>query len=278
MRKWLATVGTLCSVMVACKSTEKGLSRAELRDINLATFWGRIDSAQCPPFFFSARFTASAKSKKHPATSFKGRLRLQRDSIIWASVQPALGIELVRFMATVPTAQIINYVSKEYLSGNYLVFSDYADFPLDFHLLQSLLLSEPFFMHPRSEYQLQVKNGLFFLCPLDYKSFDRLISEKHLAESLWSKPFLQALWISPHHYKVVRMILYDLKKHRILELRREEKNFLEGPCPLALNQDIKLQSDTFWVQLQMQYHKAEFPLELDFPFNIPENYMRQELK
>lgn len=278
MRKWLAAAGALCSGIVACKSTEKGLSRAELRDINPVTFWERLDSAKCPPFFFSARFTATAKSKKYSETSLKGRLRLQRDSIIWASVQPALGIELVRFMVTVPSAQIINYVSKEYLSGNYQVFSAYADFPVDFYLLQALLLSEPLFLHPRSDYQLQIKNGLFFLCPLDYKSFDRLINEKNPAETVWNKPFLQALWISPYHYKVVRMVLYDLKNHRLLELRREEKNFLEGPCPLALNHDIRLQSDTSWMQLQIQFHKTEFPSELDFPFNIPENYIQQELK
>lgn len=278
MKKWLTAFGTLWSVLLACKSSEKGLSRAELREINPTTLWERIDSAKCPSFFFSARFTVTAKSKKQPETSLKGRLRLRTDSLIWASVQPALGIELVRIMSSLSSAQIINYVSKEYLSGTYKVFSDYAGFQVDYHLLQALLLSEPIFLHPRSEYQLQIKNGLFFICPLEYKSFDRLTGEKNPAETIWNKPFLQALWISPVHFKVVRMVLYDLKNHRILELRREEKNFLEGPCPLALYHDIRLQSDTSWMQLEMQYHKTEFPSELDFPFNIPENYVRQELK
>src|SRR5688572_8544952 len=46
-------------------------------------------------------------------------IRIKKDSVIWVSVVPALGIEVARVRITPDTIQILDRLHKEYLAGNF---------------------------------------------------------------------------------------------------------------------------------------------------------------
>lgn len=237
----------------------------------------KLDSSACRHPYFSTRFSAQVKVKGQAESQFKGKLRLQKDSVLWSSLVPALGIELARLMATPSQAELINYINREYLVGSYDFLSELTDFPVTFKTLMMLAWPGAVLLHPAEAYQVWVKGGQFFLCPVDYKMLDKLISEKNtvLPETL-RQPFVQALWISPQNLQPTRILVYDLKQNRLLEVRRDEKNYTSGSCPVPTRQELRFQSDSTWVQVHLEFSKTEFPSESDFPFSVPENFTRKD--
>ena len=73
-------------------------------------------------------------------TDFTVALRMRKDSIIWASVSPALGIEVIRFVATKDTLKFIDRIHKKYFVGDYDTLSKMLKTEIDLEVLQSLLV------------------------------------------------------------------------------------------------------------------------------------------
>lgn len=260
-----------------CKTSPPLIPRAELKEMPVTELIRKLDSAACPHPYLATRFSAQVKVKGQAESQFKGKLRLQKDSVLWTSIVPALGIEVARLMATPHQAELINYINREYLVGSYGFLSDLADFPVTFKTLMMLAWPGTVLLHPAEAYQVWVRGGQFFLCPVDYKTLDKIISEKTNAlPATLRQPFVQAVWISPQNLQPTRMLVYDLKQNRLLEVRRDEKNYTSGSCPVPTRQELRFQSDSTWVQVHLEFSKTEFPPEGDFPFNIPENFTRKD--
>lgn len=267
----------LSALLWHCKTSPPLIPRAELKEMPVSELIRKLDSSGCRNPYLSMRFSAQVKMKGQAESQFKGKLRLQKDSVMWSSIVPALGIEVARIMATPQQAELINYINREYLAGTYDFLSELANFPVTFNTLMMLAWPGTILLHPAEAYQVWVRGGQFFLSPVDFKTLDKLISEKttFLPGNL-RQPFVQALWISPQNLQPTRILLYDVKQNRLLEVRREEKVFSSGPCPLALRQEWRFQSDSTWVQIDLEFSRLEFLSEGDFPFTIPENFTRKD--
>jgi len=59
-------------------------------------------------------------------------IRIKKDSLIWFSVSPSIGIEATRVMITKDTAIVINRMDKEYYIFNFEEISRYFNFKIDF--------------------------------------------------------------------------------------------------------------------------------------------------
>ena len=87
----------------------------------------------------------SAKSKVRYQEGNKqvngtAHIRMKKDSIIWFSVAPAVGIEVSRGMITSDTVLILNRLDKEFYVFTYPEISRYFNFQVDFKLIQNILL------------------------------------------------------------------------------------------------------------------------------------------
>lgn len=60
---------------------------------------------------FSARFSATY-SEGETEASFSGTLRIRRDSIIWMSFSPAMGIEVMRAVITRDSVKILDRIHR----------------------------------------------------------------------------------------------------------------------------------------------------------------------
>jgi hypothetical protein len=67
-------------------------------------------------------------------------VRMRKDSIIWISVVPALGIEAARIVVTKDSVHMLNRLKREYFSGDYSVLKNKYKVDLNFNLLQAMLL------------------------------------------------------------------------------------------------------------------------------------------
>jgi hypothetical protein len=88
--------------------------------------------------------TASIKAKvevtEKKTQSFTANIRMVRDSIIWASLTGALGVEGARIIATKDSIHIIDKLNKIYYQKPFNYISEFVPFPLDLNFLQDILL------------------------------------------------------------------------------------------------------------------------------------------
>ncbi len=66
-------------------------------------------------------------------------LRIQKDKLIWASVS-AFGIEAARTLIKPDSVFILNKIQNEYIANDFTYLSKLIDAPVDFYLLQNLLI------------------------------------------------------------------------------------------------------------------------------------------
>ena len=124
--------------MFACKSKEKA-SRKPLEGKKTEYLLNqlKLNEFQFETISSKAEFTILQKEKK---TSFKASIRMRKDSAIWISITPALGIEMARVLITTDSVKVINRLSKEYFIGDYNYINKKFNVELVFEDIQSVLL------------------------------------------------------------------------------------------------------------------------------------------
>ncbi len=89
--------------------------------------------------FFSAR---SKIRYEDPKTTLNAtaNIRMRKDSVIWMSISPALGIEAARGLITRDSVVFMNRLNREYTVFTYEALSKRFNFDIDYKLIQSVLL------------------------------------------------------------------------------------------------------------------------------------------
>ncbi|AKD02423.1 DUF4292 domain-containing protein [Pontibacter korlensis] len=67
-------------------------------------------------------------------------IRMQKDSVIWVSVLPGLGIEAARMMLTQDSVYFMNRLKKEYAATDYGFLRNKLQVDVNFDVLQAILL------------------------------------------------------------------------------------------------------------------------------------------
>jgi len=67
-------------------------------------------------------------------------IRIKKDSVIWISVVPGLGLEAARIRITPDTIQVINRLQKQYFAGNFSMLQKKYNIAASFDLLQAMLM------------------------------------------------------------------------------------------------------------------------------------------
>ncbi|MDX5418135.1 MAG: DUF4292 domain-containing protein [Hymenobacteraceae bacterium] len=115
---------------------------------------------------------------KGETTSSGYSLRMKKDSIIWVSVLPGMGIEAARFKMTRDSVYVMNRIHKEYTATSYDFLSKRFNVDLDFNVVQAILLgnyqangSEKATNQGQVQHVQQLRENLLF---------DYFISDKNL--------------------------------------------------------------------------------------------------
>ena len=73
-------------------------------------------------------------------TNFSVTVRARKDSALWMSISPSIGIEVARLLATEDSVKFIDRLHGKYFSGDYAYISNLLHTELDFDMLQNLLI------------------------------------------------------------------------------------------------------------------------------------------
>src|SRR6476620_8459281 len=94
---------------------------------------------------FSGKMKVNFDDSRGKNNDFNAFIRVKKDSIIWVSINAALGIEAFRILITPDSVKVLNKLDKvvQFRSLSYL--QEITQLPIDFHTLQDVIIGNPVF-------------------------------------------------------------------------------------------------------------------------------------
>lgn len=209
-------------------------------------------------------------------TDFTVSLRMRKDSIIWASISPALGIEVIRFIATRDTLKFIDRLHSNYFVGGYDTLSKMLNTEIDLEILQSLLVgnSVEFYMEDE-KLRAGIDSCQYLLGTIRKRKLRKVIQKgKELKEPA------QNIWLSDSVFRISRILFREFESDREFDARF--RNFQK--VEMAEDSLMKPISIPYSIQftvkankkgtIQLEYTKVSANKPQTFPFSVPEGYER----
>lgn len=204
---------------------------------------------------------------------FKTLIRIKKDSMLWLSVTPLLGIEAARLFLTPDTIIFIDRIHKKYFAGHYDFFMEKYQIDIDFYTIQSLLTgsSIEFDDDERVRSGADRESGLYFISTnkkRKVKKYFKKEKEKKI------KNDLQVIWLEPNHFKITRLFLTDNTFNQTLAC--EYGDFILQDQQLFPGKMLFFIDSQKDIKLQVVVDKITLDAEYNLSITIPEKYEPME--
>jgi hypothetical protein len=218
--------------------------------------------------WLNVKFSATVKINK-TENSFSGTMRIRKDSIIWVSLTPALGIEAARAVITKDSIKLLNRLETTYFADDFDYLNELLKADLDFDMLQSLLIGNDFSFYENNVFKATVDGMLYKL-----STVNRMKLKKYIKSSADSLSLLtQDIWLDPETFKITKVHLKELKVNHKLEAEYSDFSKVDSLLfPFKLSFDAS--SDKEKIEILIDVSKVNTTGPLEFPFNVSSKYER----
>jgi len=190
------------------------------------------------------------KSKGN-STNLTANIRIKKDSLIWLSITPGMGIEVVRAIVTTDSIKVINRLDNKYDAYSISYIKETLGIEMDYTTLQNLIVGDVL---------------------LPFSGTDKVIT----TDDTWQVKQLH------NGLDVVTLISRIQKKVTQSEAKSEDKKYL-----LTIYKDFILTDSVLFHQeqsllvkngtdtsfIEASHQKIEFPKKsVAFPFNVPKRF------
>ncbi len=198
----------------------------------------------------SAKVKISLQNDHIRQNNITAFLRMKKDSIIWISVRPILGIEMARVVITPDSIKLLNNLKQTvYLKGAGAIDS-ILKMPMDFHLLQNLLIGNPAFI-PDKIPHLNIDSSAIFVTLAN-----AFVSNQYK----WS---LMDFLLQSSHSRM---------KDSNWFVEQQYSDYNEtGPYQFSFGRNIDVQAKEE-THIQLQFEQVNFNQQLSFPFHYNPRY------
>jgi hypothetical protein len=259
----------LCS---ACKPSQKINSPVITEEVKLKTepviaLFEKMQSASFNYTWLQAKADVAFKTEGEEEVSFDVNIRAKKDSVIWISITPILGIEFARLLITKDSISILDKLHKKYIRRDYSYLEDFLKTPVDFYMVQALLCGNYFNCLKNDKLKSVYEEApLYILSSLNKRQVKRALEEKDL-----SKPLIQDFYIDTN-YRVVKTIVEDNRFSRNLEINYSTfKSIQNTLMPMQCKINVR---DEKQMLININYSKVTTGEPQNFSFTIPEKYSR----
>ena len=260
-------VGLLLVFSWGACSTKRHVIKEPLKEAKATYLLEELAKSELQFSWFSAKFSIDYIYDKK-LTEFKGQIRISKDSIIWLSFSPALGIEMARLKITNDSVFYMNRISKTFLKGDYRFISDYLQTNIDFDILQSLIIGNDFQFYEKSKFRASIDNQEYKLSTSDRRKLKKFVKQ----DETDAKAFYQNIWLNPMNYKISRVTLKEITNDKKLDAYYSDFKDHEGQLfPFDIVFEIMADEN---IKVKVKYSRIRIDEPLTFPFSIPTKYER----
>lgn len=233
--------------MAGCRISEKTAGSSKTSALNWSSRKIRkaIENHYIHYKTLSARIHIDFKNGEKEYNNITAYLRMKKDSAIWLSIRPVLGIEMVRLLLTPDSIKLRNNLKGRVYLRSAAAIEQVLHIPFDFSMIESLLLGNPAFIPKKIKHFKTDTSGLMvtlFKDAVEYKYY-------------WSvHPFL----LEKSHFQISDSLAYanqrlsDYKKYSIGRF--------------ALTRDIQMKASSS-SNIRITFDKIKFDVPASFPFN-----------
>ncbi len=190
-------------------------------------------------------------------------MRLAKDSLIWLSARPAFGIEAARMLIRTDSAFLVNRLEKSYVALDIISLSKQVNFDGDFKTLQALFLGN---VPPLDQSVTPKKQDNFFVLNQIYDLFQSNI------------------YVSRENKKLAKMSVTENNGSNSLfidysDFQKLDKQKIPFKVSAVANFFNQKEDKTDQTKIEIKHKRIKFEdSNLSFPFSIPSNYKKKELK
>ncbi|MFM1745910.1 MAG: hypothetical protein RLZZ630_1847 [Bacteroidota bacterium] len=239
-----------------------------LQDRSVQELLDRLDSAAFKSDWINAKASVSTV-QDGSETTFNISLRGRRDSLIWISISPLLGIEVARVMITPDSVKFLNRLQGRYQAGSFESISRLLQLKVNFEAVQALVYGN-FFAYKKNENRFNsvyLEDKYYVLSSLNKKKLKRSLEERDP-----NKPVIQDISIHPSSFRILKMTVEDQKIDKTLSTEYDDfREVNGGSFPFRSTTRVEAEKELI---IRIEFGKVTAGEPQEFPFNIPANYVR----
>jgi len=268
MNKFLSVAGVVIFAIILSCNPQKQIIKAPIKEKGADYLFAQLQKNEFKFNQLNIKFSASVSVNKNN-NSFSGNLRIRKDSAIWISVSPALGIEAMRLLITTDSAKLLNRLNTTYFAGDFKYINSLLKTDLDFDMLQSFLVGNDFSTYENNVFKASVDGGQYLLSSVGRGKLKKYL--KNIADT--SKFLIQDIWMDPDNYKITRVRIKDLKENHKLDVEFSDFEKIDSMLyPKKINFNII--SDKTKIEISIDNSRITMNEPLEFPFNISSKYKK----
>ncbi len=197
--------------------------------------------------------------------SFKGNIKIQKDSLIWLTISPGLGLELGRVLIDEDSIHFINRFDKTYFRSSYPDLSKRLKSPLSYERIQAILIGNVMSDLAQKKYYSSIEAQKFVLCSMSPKQLKKIEKSRRKPNQ---EVYLAS--VNPENSKILTQEFtnYGLSQSLKIDYQDFESHNEKW---LAESLELKLEASQN-MTLNLSYSKINLNKALKFPFSVPRSY------
>jgi hypothetical protein len=213
---------------------------------------------------------ASVTSKQEDnEINFNISMRCKKDSVIWVSISPLLGIELARVMVTPDSVKVLDRLHGTYQVSSFETINKLLQLKVNFEIVQCMLLGN-FFAYKKNENKFNsvyLEDKYYILSSLTKHQLKRSLEEKDP-----NKAVIEDVYVNDTNFKVMKLNVEDQRINKSLQTDFSDfRPTSAGLFPFLSKTKITAEKN---IEITIEYGKVNVGEPQEFPFNIPNNYER----
>ncbi len=211
--------------------------------------------------FFATRFSGVA-TIDNSSFNVSGNIRIRKDSAIYVSISPLLGIEMARVLVTPDKVKIINRLDGTYYEGEVGNINNILNTQLDYYMLQSILVGNDFGHFSSDNFRVSSDKGRVFL-----QNPGRSPSSANTGGLV----FQQNLWLDSESFRITENLLYEPLTRRSMRARYERFDLVAGQH-VPREMSLTFVDPVTRAELHIQYSRTTINDTRPITFSIPDRY------
>lgn len=266
LKSAVAVLAMACLFQAAGCKTQRATLKKPLKEHGFDFLYNQMLKNQADFDCLSTKLDITYTQEKNK-TNLNGQLRIRKDSLVWITFSPALGIEAARVMLTNDSVKFMNRLSKTYFSGKYALIDSLLNTTIDYSILQSMLLGNDLTQYDVNKFRTSIDDGMYKITILERRKLRKYLRRGENT----AKVLVQQIWLDPNTYRIRRIDIKELHKdNNKLQFFYDDFETVDGQLiPTHTRIEVTSQKP---ILIDIRYSKMVLNRPQKYPFNIPRKY------
>jgi len=264
-----ACLACLFLISIGCRTQQK-TAKTPVKKKNSSFLLQKLKDNELDYQWLSARAATNTTigDKKLQITM---KIRIRKDSAIWMSISPALGIEMARVLITQDSIKFLNRLEKNHIASTINYLDKLAPLGINYKMLQSLFTGNNIVVQeePESEkpdkYKVEIDDGKYLLSTLKMKKYRKTVQGRKTGDVTVNR-----IWLQPKTFKITRSEYRNFKSNKNIVAAYDQFEEVEGKL-IAHLVEVVMQADQL-VTVTLNYSRVMLNKPLKMPYRIPSKY------